>query len=276
MAIKLKKNETFYIREGWFEKAINCIHENEGKNIFFKNEGVEYLGIGSNMVKSMKYWLKTAEIIEDKDNHLTEFGRLLYQYDPYLDHKFSWFLIHYFLIRNENENPIAYTIFNYAKEKSHKDGLRALLMEHFMQIDKNVKEKLVEDDLNVFLNSYICSTIIDNPEDNYFCPLSGLKLMRKTNNTYIKTVPAYKSLSYLVIYYNLYQLEGGKPFVIDDSIDKINSPTHLFNLDQYSYMQYLDEMRKNDLITINKTAGLNTVYFDKALSLQDIFEENFQ
>ena len=29
MTVKLKKNETFYIREGWFEKAINTIDERE-------------------------------------------------------------------------------------------------------------------------------------------------------------------------------------------------------------------------------------------------------
>ena len=67
MKIKLKRNESFYIREGWFEKAINCIADNEGVNIFYKNDGISYLGIGSNMVKSLKYWLKAANIIEGKD-----------------------------------------------------------------------------------------------------------------------------------------------------------------------------------------------------------------
>ena len=30
-ALKLKKHETFYIRDGWFEKALNTIKENESK-----------------------------------------------------------------------------------------------------------------------------------------------------------------------------------------------------------------------------------------------------
>ena len=57
MALKLKRSESFYIREGWIEKAINTIKEAD-HNIFTKNEGVRYLGIGSNMVKGLKYWLK--------------------------------------------------------------------------------------------------------------------------------------------------------------------------------------------------------------------------
>jgi hypothetical protein len=41
------------------------------------------------------------------------------------------------------------------------------------------------------------------------------------------------------------------------------------------YLQYLDEMRKNGLVTINRAAGLNTVYFEKQLSLNHIFEEQY-
>ena len=41
------------------------------------------------------------------------------------------------------------------------------------------------------------------------------------------------------------------------------------------YLQYLEEMRKNGLIQINKTAGLNAVYFKKKMDLEDIFASYF-
>ena len=41
------------------------------------------------------------------------------------------------------------------------------------------------------------------------------------------------------------------------------------------FEEYLDEMRKNDLITINKTAGLNTVYLNKKMTLRNMFERRF-
>lgn len=276
MTIKLKKNESFYIREGWLEKAINCIHDNEGKNIFYKNDGVMYLGIGNNMVKSMKYWLKAANLIEGPDNHLTDFGNYLCTNDPYLDSKFSLFLIHFFLARNKEENPVAYTIFNFGKENMTKAGMRELLMDRFKEEDSNVKEKYVEADLNVFLNSYVRDAVIDNPEDNYSCPLSSLHLMKKVKNVYYKTAPSYQSLPYLVVYYALTELIKEDSFDIDESMNMVNSPVKLFSLDLYSYMQYLDEMRKDGLITITKTAGLNTAYFDKRLGLYEIFEEYFK
>ena len=44
--LKFKKNESFYIRDGWFEKAINTIDANKEINVFAKNNGTSMLGIG--------------------------------------------------------------------------------------------------------------------------------------------------------------------------------------------------------------------------------------
>lgn len=52
--IKFKKNESFYIRDGWFDKALNTIAENQENNIFAKNNGIRMLGIGANMVKGLR------------------------------------------------------------------------------------------------------------------------------------------------------------------------------------------------------------------------------
>ena len=35
-SLKFKKNESFYIRDGWIEKALNAINENPEINIFSK------------------------------------------------------------------------------------------------------------------------------------------------------------------------------------------------------------------------------------------------
>lgn len=273
-AIKFKKNESFYIREGWFEKAIHTIKENEA-NIFYKNDGITYLGIGSNMVKGLKYWLKAANIIEGQNNELTEFAELLLRYDPYMDDLYSWFLVHYYLTLNYEECPIANEIFNINSTSFEKGDISEYLVNRFSASDKNVNKKYVDADLNVFLKSYVNEDFASNPEDNYICPLSRLKLLKAEKGTYKKLKPAYSSLSYLIVFFALSKLYGGKPFEIEESMNAVNSPVRIFNLDKYMYLQYLDEARRNELITINRTAGLNTVYFEKQLSLSDIFDEYF-
>lgn len=266
-----KRSESFYIRDGWIGKAIQVISE-EKKNIFYKNEGITYLGIGANMVKGLKYWLTAACIIEGKDNKLSYFGRLINHFDPYLDNQFTWFLIHYELVKNEKECPIFHTVFNFNTKNFEKDDMLNVLKDVFHEINP----KYVEADYNVFLHSYTTDSIITNPEDNYACPLSQLKLITFDRNIYTKKIPSYKRLSYLIVYYVLQELyRENDSFIIEDSMEEINSPVRIFNLDKYSYLQYLDEMNRNGLVTINKTAGLNTVYFNRKMTLEDCFKEYF-
>ena len=270
-----KRSESFYIRDGWFEKAINVIHENEPNSIFHKNDGITYLGIGSNMVKGLKYWLTAAGIISGKESQLTEFGRLLYTYDQYLDHTFSWFMIHYNLVTNIEECPIFHMIFTRNFPVFEKSNAVTALYEIFETEDEKVNRKYIDADLSTFTKSYVNETVIENPEDNYACPLAELKLLKKEKNKYSKKTPSYRSLSYLAVYYALTQMYDNA-FDIEDSMKEEDSPLRIFNLDKYMYMQYLDEMRRNQLVTINKTAGLNTVYFEEKLTLEDIFRKEFE
>ena len=273
-SIKLRKHESFYIREGWFEKAINTIHESN-TNIFYKNDGIRYLGIGANMVKSLKYWLKAAGIIDGKENELTQFAQLLLKYDQYLDEPFSWYLIHYNLIANQEECPVFYEIVNSDMNTFSKTDLDEYLFEKFALTDPKINRNSIDSDVTVFLKSYFNDEPATNPEENYVCPLSRLRLIKKDKNGYMKTRPAYTSLSYLIVYYVLSQIYNYDPFDIEDSMHVINSPYRIFNLDKFMYLQFLDEASRNGLINIDRTAGLNTVYFEKKLTLEEVFAEVF-
>lgn len=276
-SIKFKKSESFYIRDGWMEKAINAIYKNPDINIFSKNNGMKILGIGSNMVKGLKYWLFSAGLVETKDKSvkLSEFGDLIIKYDRYLENNFSWFMIHYYLSTNMIECPIFYGMFNIDVNSITKNEAIEMFINHFTNSEYNFKKEYIEEDLNVFIKTYINDSNSDNPEDNYVCPLSNLKLLMRKKDKLIKSKPIYLSLSYLIIYYSLLNLYKDNSFIIEESMNEYNSPYKLFNLDKNTYLQYLDEMKKNGLITINKTAGLNTIYFEKRLTLKDIFKEYY-
>ena len=276
--IKFKKNESFYIRDGWFEKSINSISENQDINIFSRNNGTSFLGIGSNMVKGLRYWLHASKLIKSSSaaTELTEFGKLVQKWDPYFENDFTWYLVHYYLASNYFECPIFYFFFNSnfksVRRKDFLDYIKStLISEGYI-----VKNDYLEDDLNVFLKTYYNDSVVVNPEDNYICPLSKLKLIKKKGDKYEKKHPKFSSLSFLIIYFSLTQKYGYDSFNIEDSLSDELSPVSIFNLDKNMYLQYLEEMKKYDLITINKTAGLNVVYFNKKLELADIFESYFE
>ena len=274
---KFKKNESFYIRDGWFEKALNEIAEQKVPNVFSKNLGSKLLGIGSNMAKGLKYWLQAANIIEPSVNktELTDFGECIRDYDRYFETDFTWYLVHLFLCSNKYECPVFYAIFNSNVKKAKKSDLVNLILSEVSDGSSEVKQSYAEDDLSIFLKSYLRDDEIYNPEDNYVCPLSGLKLLKKNGDFFEKQRPVLSKLSYLVVYYSLSIIYKFKSFNIEDSFTAINGPMFLFNLDKNGYLQYLEEIQRSGLVTINKTAGLNAVYFEKKLSLRDVFEMNF-
>lgn len=278
--LRLKRHGSFSIREGWFEKAINSINESE-KSIFTKEIGVATLGIGANMVTSLRYWLVASEIIYEKNSLLTDFGKLLVEYDPYLDNDFSWWMIHQHIASNFKNAPIFNIIFNYFHVKNFTKETMNQFVLNYLEENKydmsNVSQ--VDSDITVFLKTYIKEKV-KNPEDNLCSPLGKLGLLRKlSNNLYNFIQPSHDILPYQVVYnclINCLDEEEIKNGInIDDLISKNNSPSKIFNMDKNLLHLYLNDMKQEDLVTINKTAGLNMLYIQKVLSEEEIFKDFF-
>ena len=116
--LKLKRHESFSIREGWLAKGIKNVKENS--KTFSSAEATDILGIGTNMVKSLKYWMSAACLIneENRETFLSEFGNLIYIYDPYLEDIFCWWLIHIRMMLNIDDAYIYNLFFNKCGKKS--------------------------------------------------------------------------------------------------------------------------------------------------------------
>lgn len=92
--MKFKGHETFFIRKGWLSKGMKNINTNPILFVDKNNNPMDELGLGSNMVKSLRYWLLatglTIEEIskEDKKRHqkLTDgFGQIIFNNDRFLE-----------------------------------------------------------------------------------------------------------------------------------------------------------------------------------------------
>ena len=60
---RLKGHESFTLREGWLTKGLNAVHENP--RVFSESSGADALGVGTNMAKSIRYWLRTAGLTKE-------------------------------------------------------------------------------------------------------------------------------------------------------------------------------------------------------------------
>jgi hypothetical protein len=191
-------------------------------------------------------------------------------------------MIHLFLSTNDDLACVINEFFNMDYTKLEKGSFFKYLLDKLSKEYVVGSESSLESDVSVLFKTYYANDS-SNPEQNLSCPLSKLGLINFIDKKYVKTSPKMASLNYLIVYYCLIKLiKENKNKVIDstynleDLLKKKNNPLKIFNISISALMIYLDEMKTHGLITIIKTAGLNTLRMDKELSLMEIFEEYYK
>lgn len=274
--VKLKGHESFSIREGWITKGLYEINKNE--NLFSEKNATEILGMGTNMVKSLKYWLLTSRLIEESKKckyELTELGNLIYKYDLYIENIFTLYMIHLQIVLNEEKALIWNMFFNHCnfKEFTKKECIEHI--EYMLENDnKEYNKKLLLDEINICLKTYIDEDKNSNPENNFTCPLTELNLIRKVaRDKYQRNNSNMEMLNEYVVYWViLKQCEERNSIKIEELLTEKNSTAKILNLEKVELNEYLEILKRKKLITINKTAGLNMVYINKRYTLEEIFK----
>lgn len=272
--MKIKGHQSFHIRRGWIHKGLKIVNENPriftDKNIVLTDE----FGIGSNMVLSLKYWLRTLGLIEkirEKNKNLdvlTEIGKLIYENDRYLENIETWELLHYKLVTNEDLATTWYWFFNeYEGNIFNKNSLFNTLDKYINNIyEKQIAEKSIRDDINCLLNTYLTRKII-SPEDNIESPFSELGLI-EIENIKGKEITYKKSKKYLpnlnLLYYIILDQSQGKDMMdLKDIIYGKKNIGKVFNLDFSEVLGILDDLQNNGKIKFIRTAGLNYISINK-------------
>src|SRR5712692_8549543 len=104
------KHETFYVREGWLFKGMAAVKRAEEGGMpptIFLDDAPEKLGIGQNMVKSLRFWIQATGLAEERVvdrqrvQQLTPFGEKIWANDRYLENNATLWFLHYHLVCNE-------------------------------------------------------------------------------------------------------------------------------------------------------------------------------
>ena len=135
MAIKLKGHETFALREGWLNKGLAKVDANP--KVFSENYGADALGVGSNMAKAIRYWLKAGKFMEEPPKEgakLTDIGQIIFKEDKYLEDIFSLWIFHINLAGNEKLATSWYAFFNLINiDEFSKEDLMNILLEKLFE-----------------------------------------------------------------------------------------------------------------------------------------------
>lgn len=161
-------HESFPCKPLWLKKGYDFVRNNGN---FTATDAVVRLGVGKNMVASIRYWLRAFGLTVG--DRLTEMAHWLFDdaagFDPYLEDRGTLWLLHHQIVTN-----CVATLYNWcfihlqreriSFERTHLLGLaKRLLVENGEQTAG--KEKTITKDVAVLLQNYVASDRLKGAEE---------------------------------------------------------------------------------------------------------------
>ncbi len=272
---RLKGNASFSIREGWLSKGIQ--HVAVDPETFLRDDATEILGVGSAMVKSIRFWMLASGLATEPNSGrrvqtLTDIGELVLKEDRYFEDYFTLCQVHYNIATNPNLTTVWYLLFNFFtanrfKKSDMEDSLKVIFEE---MVRKDYAYSSFRDDCGIALRTYVSDNNESTPEDNTQSPLASLGLFSYIGNGFFEaTAPTRSKLHpQMILYVIMKCLQDSNEESV--SLDKLlNEPCNvgrIFHLNAYQVLGYLDELQAHGDLTIQRTAGLNIIYPNKNLT----------
>ncbi len=287
--MRFRAHDTFFIRKGWLYKGMKNVVQD--RTVFMGDNGnpMDILGIGANMVKSLRYWLQavglTAEPSQGKKYQtLTPFGEIVYENDRYIEEIGTLWLLHYKLATNETDATAWYYFFNeFNRNEFNRDDFVKQLNAYILLNESEVSERSLDDDFNCIINTYV-PRIKSNPgrvhpESNIDCPLGELSLVdivNKKAKTYKKSVPKLDSIHPLVVLSVIVDQAKGEKQIKISSIqnDKCNAGK-VFNLDIITLTSLLNKIELMGYIKVVRTAGLDVIDIEREIDFLGCVREYY-
>ena len=279
--MKIRAHETFCIRKGWLHKGVKNIIANNRLFTDKEQNPCDILGIGTNMVKSLRYWMNAVGIMEEVNvgnlriQQLTTLGTIIDQYDRYYEEDGTNWAIHYMLAKNKDQATAWYWFFNVFKLNSCDKALFVRELGEYLrtEFDTTCSENTLGDDFDCIVKTYYSKESNNNPENTMICPLTELHLIEQTKNKdYKKCVPDRDSLHPLIVFGAICDWSTDEEILISDLMSKEGSIAKIFNFDRATCFYYLEQLRKMEYISLSRTAGLDVIRINHRLSFNESLE----
>jgi hypothetical protein len=277
-------HDSFQCRQLWLKKGYDYVQE--GKN-FNDEDAVVQLGVGKNMVSSIRFWLKAFNIIDNKDIP-TEFGKLLFDnkngYDPFLEDEASLWLLHYQLVKNGFASIYSIIFNEFRKEKLFFN--KETFVNYVKRIgesnpDLNFNENTISKDFIVFANLYKSDPESKDVEDSFSGILSEIELLKttgkgKSEQFFIENSERDNLPEAIVLYSILDNPNYGNSISLNSLEFDLNSPGSIFALNRSGLMNKISDI-VDDIkdITFTDQAGIKEIQFKKKADAYTILDKYY-
>jgi hypothetical protein len=277
-------HETFPFRYSWLKKGFDAVRRD--RKTFQDENAVTLLGVGKNMVRSIRHWCLTTGLVEEsredgekRAGGLTpsEFGTWLFDerdgLDPFLEDPATLWLLHWRIASNiERATTWHWTFSHWNDPEFTVDHLSSELHKWAQTLPgKDVAFESIRRDVECFVHTYVPTrgsrgSIL---EDTLDCPLIDLGLLRPGSDarTFQFRRGPQESLPDGILLFAIVEFwEGfapkGDTLSVSDLSRQPGSPGRLFKIDESSLIERLErcEDLTDGALRYNETAGLRQLY----------------
>ena len=272
-------HETFVFRQGWLKKGVDLVEQNP--TVFSQPDALVRLGVGKNMVRSIRHWCLATGLVEPlpngpkaalrptplAENLLDDSG-----WDPYLEDIGTLWLLHWQLVSGLEYSYVWHETFTrFAEQEFTKQRLTHYVERQIQLANIQTTSRTLEREADVCLRTYSATkrkahgTALESLD----CPLVELSLIRTSRDerTYTFSIGPKPLLPVEVFGYALLQYLSQiaihrRTVAVDECVYLPGSPGQAFKLDENSVVEYLEtlEDRLSGIMRLQETAGLRQLY----------------
>ena len=285
-------HETFAFRNGWLKKGIDAAISNS--TIFTEDDALVTLGVGKNMVRSIKHWCLAAGLLEEISSSSRSHSlkptwlalKLIVDggWDPYLEKEGSLWLLHWQIATNHNRSIVWSIAFSeYLETEFSKLSLINFVSKQFDKINIKTTRDMIQREMDCFFHTYVTTRTSNKQkiksngisEDTLDCPLAELELIRHIPeyDLYHFNLGPKNSLSVEIFGYSLLTFIKSKigsrsTIALEECIYQPDSPGQIYKLDENSVVEYLTGLEQffGGSIRSIETAGLNQIYLSEEMT----------
>lgn len=289
--MKFRAHDTFFIRKGWIYKGLKNVNISSDAFISTDTKPTDTLGIGSNMVKALRFWLQAVGLTTEPKSGkrlqtFTDLGHIIFENDKYIEEIGTLWLIHYKLATNKDLATTWYYFFNeFNRSEFTQDDFVNQIAGFLTLNNQDISDRSIEDDFKCIIHTYLSKKNTDEnkscPENNIDCPLRELGLIdivNKKERIYKKMIPKVDAIPPLIALAVIVdQSKGKKDINISTIQNDDNNLGKIFNLDTITLISILNKLEILNYIKVVRTAGLDVIKIEKDLTFIDcisIYYEN--
>lgn len=294
MSMKFRAHDTFFIRKGWLSKGMRNVIAHD--DVFVTKDKNRYptdeLGIGSNMVKALRYWLQAVGLTTEpktgrRVQSLTELGKVIYENDPYFEELGTLWLLQYHLANNKKDATSWYFFFNeFNMTEFTREDFVVALQKYILMEEETAAIRSINDDFSCIINTYVPRTKNSrtrvSPENNIDCPFGELGLVdilskRGKSTIYKKSTPSAEYINpWIVLAVIIDQAKNDTEISLNSLLTSPCNIGKVFNLDSITMLDILHLSERTGMIKIVRTAGLDYIKLDTQYSFIDCIEQYYK